>query len=260
MSHSLADIEPEPPVVELVNGDGRSHAMLLCEHASRFIPSRYRDLGLSGPDLSRHIAWDIGAAALARAMAVRLDAPLFLHGYSRLLIDPNRPPTAEDSVPVRSEDTPIPGNTGLTPQERGARVARYFTPFHDAVADHLDHRQAAGRPTVVVGVHSFTPVFRGVRRPWHAGVLFGDAVGFGRAVVAALESPDLVIGANQPYSIHPDGDYTVPMHGDARGIPAILFEVRQDLLGTVADIDSWADRLVRALAATSHYALEATGR
>ncbi|MHB1329329.1 MAG: N-formylglutamate amidohydrolase [Gemmatimonadales bacterium] len=253
----MTNHQPDPPAVEVINHQGRSPVVLLCEHASRFIPTRYQCLGLAEPDLSRHIAWDIGAADLARAMAMRLDAPLFLHGYSRLLIDPNRPFTAADSIPTQSEDTAIPGNTDLPASERGTRVARYFTPFHDAVAEHLDRRQAARQPTVVVGVHSFTPVFRGVPRPWHAGVLFGDAVAFGRALVAALESPGLVVGTNQPYSIHPDGDYTVPVHGDARGIPAVLFEVRHDLLSSQEDVARWADRLTDALGATSHYASEA---
>jgi len=232
--------------------------VLLCEHASRFIPIRYGNLGLAEPELSRHIAWDIGAAALARDLAARLDAPLFLHGYSRLLIDPNRPLAALDSIPTSSESTIIPGNAGIDRRERQLRAERYFTPYHDAVATHLDHRQASGRPTVVVGVHTFTPVFRGVRRPWHAGVLFGAASRYGRALVAALGAPGLIIGANQPYSIHPDGDYTVPVHGDGRRLPAVLFEVRNDLLDSAADVGAWADRLAAVLEATIHYATEAT--
>lgn len=254
----MEDDRSEPPAVEVVNERGSSHVVLLCEHASRFMPARYGGLGLAEPDLSRHIAWDLGAALLARELVARLDAPLFLHGYSRLLIDPNRPLVAPDSIPTSSEDTVIPGNMGLDAQERAYRAARYFTPYHDAVAHHLDQRQAAGSATVVVGVHSFTPVFRGVRRPWHAGVLFDGAAGFGHALVAALEAPGLIIGANEPYSIHPHGDYTVPIHGDARGLAAVLFEIRHDLLGSAADIGLWADRLAGALRATTQYATEAT--
>ena len=237
-----------PPAVEIVNEAGASAVVLVCEHASAHIPASYRSLGLATPDLSRHIAWDIGAAVLARALVARLDAPLFLHGYSRLLIDPNRPLHAADSIPTVSEDTDIPGNHGLPDAERHDRAARYFTPFHDAITRHLDARRAAGRPAVVVGVHSFTPVFRGVSRPWHVGILFAAAGRLGRSLIAALRiEPGLVVGENEPYRIESDGDYTVPVHGDQRGLPAVLLEVRQDLLVDPAEIDRWADRLTRAL-------------
>jgi len=245
--------------VEIVNAGGSSPVVLICEHASRFIPERYGGLGLSEPDLSRHIAWDIGAAPLARALSARLDAPLFLHGLSRLLIDPNRPLHAEDSIPERSEDTVIPGNQRLSEDERRDRAARYFTPFHDAIAGHLDERLAAGRATAVVGVHSFTPVFRGVRRPWDAGVLYGAAARFGESLLEALgKESGLVIGANVPYDISQDCDYTVPVHGDRRGIPAVLLEIRNDRLGASGEIEAWGDRLARALRLASHPSSETT--
>ncbi|MBL6455299.1 N-formylglutamate amidohydrolase [Belnapia sp. T6] len=238
------------PAVTTLNPEGGSPFVLLCEHASNHIPASYGGLGLPPAELGRHIAWDIGAAALARRLSARLDAPLFLSGYSRLLIDCNRPLGAPTSIPLRSEDTEIPGNRDLSEAEVAARQDRFFRPFHAAVAACLDARR--GRPTIVLGIHSFTPVFQGVRRPWHAGLLYADAVALGQGLIAALAAdPALVIGDNEPYRIEPEHDYTVPVHGDARGLPAALIEVRQDLLADEAGIAAWADRVERALQAFS---------
>jgi len=240
-----------PPAVTALNEGGASPFVLLCEHASNHIPGRYAGLGLPQRDLERHIAWDIGAADLARGLSRRLDAPLFLSGYSRLLIDCNRPPGAPTSIPARSEDTDIPGNLGIDAGERARREAAFFAPFHAAVARLLDRRAAEGRPAVVLGVHSFTPVFLGVPRPWLAGVLYAGAERFGRALVARLAA-DLglaAVGDNEPYRIEPEEhDYTVPVHGDARGLEAALLEVRQDLIATAAEAEAWAARLVPVLA------------
>ena len=239
---------PRPPPVTAENEDGASPYVLLCEHASNHIPPAYRSLGVSEADLRRHIAWDIGAADLSRLLSQRLDAPLFLSGYSRLLIDCNRPLGTPTSIPVRSEDTDIPGNHGLTPAERERRAAAYFTPFQDRVAAALDRRARSGRPTVVLGVHSFTPVFQGVARPWQAGVLYAGAEAFGRALVARLSrEAGLCVGDNEPYRIEAEHDHTVPVHGDARGLPAALIEVRQDLLAAPGGPAEWAGRLTAAL-------------
>jgi len=239
--------DPAVPAVTAENEDGTSPYVLLCEHASNYIPAHYADLGLHGPELRRHIAWDIGAADLSRLLSQRLDAPLFLSGYSRLLIDCNRPLLTPTSIPTRSEDTEIPGNHGLTADEKQRRADAFFTPFQERVAAALDRR--AGTRTIVVGIHSFTPVFRGVARPWHAGVLYAAAAPFGQALVARLAAdPDLNVGDNQPYQIGPDTDYTVPIHGDRRGISAALIEIRQDLVGNAAGVEEWAQRLPAALA------------
>ncbi len=235
--------------VTVVNEGGASPYVLLCEHASNYIPAEYAGLGLPAAELQRHIAWDIGAADLSRLLSQRLDAPLILSGYSRLLIDCNRPLLTPTSIPTRSEDTDIPGNQGLDAEERARRAAAYFTPFQDQVVAMLDGRQRSGTPTIVFGVHSFTPVFRGVARPWQCGVLYGAATGFGRGLVARLAAdPGLNVGDNQPYQIGRDTDYTVPMHGDGRGLPAALIEVRQDLIATPAGVEGWAQRMVPALA------------
>ena len=238
-----------PPAVTVENAAGRSPILLICEHASSYIPEEYAHLGLAPEDRLRHIAWDIGAAELARRLSAQLDAPLFLAGYSRLLIDCNRPPGVPSSIPARSEETDIPGNHDLSAEEVAQRVALYFTPFEARISEYLDARAAAGKPSLIIGVHSFTPVFRGERRIWQAGVLYGDAVALGARLIAGLGAdPALIIGDNEPYRIDPAEDYTVPVHGDARGIPAALIEVRQDLLGDAAGIAEWTARLAPVLA------------
>jgi predicted N-formylglutamate amidohydrolase len=238
----------DPPAVSVVNEGGASPIVLICEHASNFIPARYANLGLAPAELRRHIAWDIGAAAVARHIAAALDAVLILSGYSRLLIDCNRPLASPTSIPERSEATAIPGNKGLTAAERAERDALFFAPFRARVAAELEARLAARRPAVLIGMHSFTPVFLGVARPWHAGVLYARARRLASLLLAGLRADDgLVIGENEPYRITTEGDFTVPVQGDARGIPTALFEVRQDLIADDAGAAAWGMRLARVL-------------
>jgi predicted N-formylglutamate amidohydrolase len=241
---------PDPPAVTVVNEAGASPIVLLCEHASNHIPARYARLGLGEADLQRHIAYDIGAAAVARQLSQRLDAVLALSGYSRLLIDCNRPLAAPSSIPARSEATVIPGNIGIDAAERARRDALFFAPFRERVAALLEARLRAGRPTVLIGMHSFTPIYLGVARIWHAGMLYARAEKLGRAMIAGLRAADasLVVGDNEPYRITDEGDYTVPYQGDARGIPTLLIEVRQDLITTTDGQAAWAERLAGVLA------------
>jgi predicted N-formylglutamate amidohydrolase len=237
--------------VVLVNERGQGPFVLLCEHASRLLPAGYARLGLSAAEFDRHIAWDIGAAELATRVACLLDAPLFLAGYSRLLIDLNRPSGSRSSIPEVSEVTPIPGNIGLDASEAQRRRELWFEPFHDAVAAHLNAR--IGQPTAVVGIHTFTPVFHNAERPWHAGVLFSRAEEFGLALALAIETRCAgLVGRNEPYRIEIDEDYTVPVHGDARGLGAALIEVRQDLVSNVFNIERWSRLLASALASVTH--------
>lgn len=236
-----------PPAVEVLNETGASRFMLTCEHASNHVPADYKALGLTGRDLETHIAWDIGAAELTRRLSAMLDAPAFLGGYSRLLIDLNRPLDASSRIVTRSDGTEIPGNRDLGPGEVGRRVERIFRPFHDRVSDHLDQRRGDNRPTQLVSIHSFTPVLGGVARPWQAGVLFGAAEALGLSIVERLNRRGLKAGANVPYSTSRDEDYTVPIHGDDRGIPAILIEIRNDLILDAAGIAEWAGILANVL-------------
>jgi predicted N-formylglutamate amidohydrolase len=241
----------DPPAVETVNANGKSPYVLLCEHASNYIPARYNGLGLTASELERHIAWDIGVAPIARELSLSLDAPLVLSGYSRLLIDCNRPVGVPTSIPEISESTPIPGNVGLTDDERAYRATNFFWPFQKEVARILDQRQAGKTPTIVFGVHSFTPVFKGLVRPWHAGILFRKAQRLGNALVEVLQEPGLSVVANEPYRIEDGGDHTVPVHGESRGLDAVLIEIRQDLIGERDGQSAWSKRLVPALEAAA---------
>jgi predicted N-formylglutamate amidohydrolase len=243
---SSADHTGDPPPVTILNPTGLSPFVLVCEHASNFIPEHYQRLGLPEAELLRHIAWDVGAAELTRALLSRLDATAFLAGASRLLIDCNRPLDSPTSIPEVSE-RPIPGNRGLGAAERRGRARAWFEPFHAAIAKHLDHRATRRTPTAVIGVHSFTPVLGGVARPMHAGILFAASSTFGRAMIADLRQYEsLVVVENAPYSIDAE-DWTIPNHADGRNLPGVLIEIRHDGLATPWLIDSWADRLVRAL-------------
>jgi predicted N-formylglutamate amidohydrolase len=237
----------DPPAVTVVNEGGRSSYVLLCEHASRHIPPRYASLGLPDHELSRHIAWDIGAEGIARRLSSVLDAPLLLSGYSRLLIDCNRPIGVASSIPEISETTAIPGNAGLDAAERQRRAELFYWPFQAAVKAHLDGRQRDGRPTIIFGVHTFTPVFKGIARPWHCGVLYRKSEALGERLLKALAEPGLTLAANEPYTIDDDHDHTVPVHGEARGLEALLIEVRQDLVVEPSGQAEWGERLARGL-------------
>lgn len=246
--HMNTDGQRDPPAVTAVNGGGSSPYVLICEHASNYIPASYNRLGLTDRDVARHIAWDIGAAPLARNLSDELDAPLFLSGYSRLLIDCNRLLRSPSSIPACSEDTSIPGNHGLAAAEINRREGAYFTPFQKRIAGFLDDRLAAGRPSVILGIHSFSPTYRGARRTWHLGVLHGQATQLATRLIEGFRrDPQLVVGDNEPYRIDPEEDYTVPVHGDARGIPAVLIEVRNDLLDSGGGIQDWAARIAEVL-------------
>lgn len=241
-----------PPAVEVLNESGASEIVFICEHASNHMPAEYAGLGLPEGELKRHIAWDIGAEAVARGLSARLDAAGFLGTYSRLLIDLNRPLDSPTSIPARSESTDVPGNLNLPAGERQRRIDRMFTPFHARVKAHLDSRDRQGRTTRIVAVHSFTPSFLGAARPWHAGILFDRSRDFAEAVIDRLaEDSSLVIGSNVPYVIDRTEDYAVPVHGEDRGYPAILVEIRQDLIGSEAGIAEWAERLASALATSA---------
>jgi predicted N-formylglutamate amidohydrolase len=237
-----------PQAVEILNEDGRSPIVLICEHASNYIPPEYAGLGLDHEELQRHIAWDIGAAQVTRSLSRRLDAPAFLGTYSRLLIDLNRPPHVSASVPVRSEATDIPGNHSLSAAERERRVRMIFTPFQAAVAAHMERRKLAGRDRILIAMHSFTPVYLGTTRPWHVGVLFGKAGDLAQAIISRLQrEPELNVGGNVPYSVSADDDFALLEYGDNVGNPAVLIETRHDLIANTANADRWADRYATVL-------------
>ena len=240
--------EQWPSACEVLNQNGRSPVILLCEHASRHIPQEYAGLGLDDTELSRHIAWDIGAAEVTRSLAQLIDATAFLATYSRLLIDLNRPLGVAGSIPLRSELTDIPGNASLSTAERDRRASRIFTPYHDLIAACVHERERQKRPVVLVAIHSFTPTFKGEQRPWHAGVLFEKAAPLAEKLISGLRTdPALNVGANVPYTVARDEDYALLVHGDDRGNPAVLLEIRNDLIAERAGAQSWAQRLAPLL-------------
>ena len=249
MGASLLD-PGEPAPATLFNEEGRSDFFFACDHGGRAIPRQLGALGLAAPDTFRHIAWDIGIAELGRRLSAQLDAALIVQTYSRLVIDCNRDPSVPSSIPEISEDTEIPGNRSLSKADRTARRTAIFEPYQNGIAAALDRRRAAGRPSVLVALHSFTPIFRGVARPWHVGVLFNRDARLADPLLARLRCEgDLVVGENQPYRVSDQTDYTVPVHGEGRGLPHVEIEIRQDLVADAAGQTAWAKRLARLLPA-----------
>jgi predicted N-formylglutamate amidohydrolase len=242
----LADDEA-PPFIER-GRHGRSNFVIVVDHASPRIPRRLGDLGLPPSELQRHIAWDIGALAVARQVAAALDAPLLAQNYSRLVIDCNRDPEVPSSIPTMGESIEIPGNTGLSGEEIAARRAEIFDPYHDHLRALLDERLAAGRPTILVAQHSMTNIFKGVRREMHAEVLYNRDRRFAGLVLDMLRrEAGLVVADNEPYSVSDESDYTIPRHGEARGLPHVEIEIRQDLVNEAAGQAQWALRIAGAL-------------
>ena len=242
----LAADEPAPVTVR--NANGRSAFLIVADHAGNLMPRALGDLGVSESERQRHIAWDIGIAAVAQRLADTLDAPLVQQNYSRLVIDCNRRPGTPTSMPAMSEVTPVPGNVDLSEAQKGRRVREIFRPYHDAIEAALERRRAAGQPAVLIAMHSFTPVYHDVARPWHAGVLYNRDARFAHLVMALLQSEaGLVVGDNEPYSVTDESDYTIPVHGERRGLHHVAIEIRQDLITGEDGQRLWAARLARLL-------------
>jgi predicted N-formylglutamate amidohydrolase len=242
----LGDAEPAP--FEVAAAGARSPFVVLCDHASARIPHALGKLGLPDSELERHIAWDIGAAGLARKLARELDAWLVLQNYSRLVIDCNRRLDRPDSIAVKSEDTTIPGNLALAPGDAARRAREIFEPYHARIRRELDERAAAGRASILLFVHTFTPVFRGVPRSWHAGVLYHRDTRLALPLLTALRRESgLEIGDNQPYAATALTDYGIIVHAEERGLPPVEIEVRQDLVSDEEGQRAWAGRLARLL-------------
>ena len=236
--------------VRVLRPEGRSPFFLTADHAGRLIPARLSMLGLDETERVRHIAWDIGIGGVGRRLSQLLDATVILQTYSRLVIDCNRDPKVPSSIPEISETTEIPGNLGLTEAARTARTNAIFRPYHDTIAAALDRRAAADRAAVLVALHSFTPVFKGVARPWHAAVLYNRDARLALPLFELLNAEDdLVVGDNEPYRVTDLTDYTVPVHGEQRGLPYVEIEIRQDQIGEPVGQAAWAERLARVLPA-----------
>jgi predicted N-formylglutamate amidohydrolase len=238
----------EPVAFTLERPQGRSEFLLICDHASRLVPRSLGSLGLDDTQLASHIAWDIGAAGVAKRLSTALDATLLLQSYSRLVIDCNRPPGSASSIPTQSEYARIAANEGLTTADSAARVAEIFTPYHAAISTVLDQRRVAGTRTLLVTIHSFTPVYLGQTRPWKIGLMYRHEHRLGRALLELLRQDNsLHAGENQPYAISDNTDYTIPVHGEARRLPHVGIEIRQDLITDMHGQQEWATRLAQLL-------------
>ena len=246
--HSAQHGRPYPPVLT-INGDGLSPFVLVCDHASNRIPDEYGTLGLTGEQRLMHIAWDPGALAVALELSEILDAPLIHSTVCRLVIDSNRATDKHDLIPVVSERTEIAANAGIGDAERQRRIADFHAPFHARIDALLNARGAAGYETILVTVHSFTPTYRGVQRPWSIGLIHGSNPSFTERVRESLlaDDPDLNVGWNEPYSAMNGVTYTLEHHGDGRGLDATMIEIRHDEILEPAGVNLWATRLARCL-------------
>jgi len=237
-----------PPVREY-NADGRSPFLLTCDHYGRLIPRALGDLGLPESELVRHIGWDIGIAGVAEMLSQHLDAHLIVQRYSRLVIDCNRPPHVASSIPRISEATTIPGNEGIAREAKEVRRAEIFDPYHHRIDEVIDARRHNNLPTILLSLHSFTPIYAGIARPWHIGTLYQRDKVLPPLLLQALRAePDLVVGDNEPYAVSDQTDYTIPVHAEARGLMNTGIEIRQDLISDQAGEKAWADRLARIFA------------
>lgn len=251
--HSLATLSLQPgdvdPVLER-NADGQSPFLLICDHYGKLVPSMLDNLGLPDDELSRHIGWDIGIAGVAERLSDVLGAHLIAQRYSRLVIDCNRPPGVASSIPLISEATTVPGNDGLEVKAAQRRRELIFDPYHARIRAVIDARLARKQPTWLVTLHSFTPVYTGVPRPWDVGTLYQHDRILAPRLLHHLRLEDgLTVGDNQPYAVSDATDYAIPVHGEARGLPNTGIEIRQDLItGETGQIE-WANRLARVFAA-----------
>ena len=233
---------------EIVNANAAPQLIFVCDHASNALPDSYGSLGLEKDLFARHIAYDIGAADVTRALATAFNAPAILGTYSRLLIDLNRGADDPTLVMKLSDGAIIPGNAKADANEIRNRIQHFYRPYHDAIEREIARARTATTAPVIVSIHSFTPEWKGKKRPWHIGVLWDPKDG--RLALPLLEElraeRDLTIGDNQPYSGELEGD-CMSQHALAHNLVHVLIEIRQDLIATQANAAVWAARLAPIL-------------
>ncbi len=242
----------DPPAVRVINPDGRSSFLLIGDHAGNAIPAALGTLGLGEVDLARHIAWDIGVAALGLRLADALDAVFIRQSYSRLVIDCNRDPESAEAIPAISDGTVIPGNAGLSDADRAGRIAAIHAPYQAAIGEEIARREREGHETLLVSLHSFTPSMGGVDRPWQIGILHDKGrTDLAKAMLGHLQQRgDLIVGDNEPYVMDAT-DHTVPRHASAHALNYAEIEIRQDLLVTAEQQASWSRILATTLQAVT---------
>lgn len=237
---------PDHRVTE-IPGDPAKGILILCDHASNEIPPEYRDLGLPRAQLERHIGYDIGAAAMTEAMAETLGAPALLTNFSRLVIDPNRGEDDPTLVMRLSDGAVVPGNKNIDQAEIDRRIRRFYRPYDRAIQAALDASLKAKIRPVIISMHSFTPIWRGHPRPWHAGILWAKDGRLSQALMGALrQDPALVVGDNEPYNGALKGD-VIDRHALANGFSNTLIEIRQDLIAKPEAARAWGHRLAEML-------------
>lgn len=231
----------------VLNPDGDPAVLLVCDHASNFVSPEFNGLGLPAEAFSRHIAYDIGAAPVTAELSRILNAPAVLAGFSRLLIDPNRGADDPTLVMKLSDGAIIPGNRYADAATIADRVAQYYKPYHQAIADRIAAARARSIAPAILSLHSFTPIFQSYARPWHIGILWDRD---GRIALPLLESlradSGLCVGDNQPYSGELIGD-CMYQHGTQNGLPHVLIELRQDLIVDKSGAERWAELLAAHL-------------
>lgn len=233
------------PVFEILEGRVDAGLVLLADHATNIVPAAYGKLGLPDSAFGRHIAYDIGIEPLTRLLAARLGVPAVMSRFSRLLIDPNRGEDDPTIIMRISDGAIIPGNHPISPEEWRHRIETYHRPYHGAVSRVISKvAEASGKAPLVLSLHSYTPAWKGVPRPWHAAVLWDTDARAVRPLIEGLEAAgDILVGDNEPYDGALKGD-TMYRHCMMTGIPHALLEVRQDLIGDDQGVAAWADRLV----------------
>lgn len=244
----IAPDEPAPAVIE--QADGRSPMLVIADHAGNLVPRSLQQLGLPQSELERHIGIDIGILGVCRELSGILGATLIHQRYSRLVIDCNRHPQYESAFAAVSDQTPVPGNTGLAVADAARRITEIFMPYHAAISRELDRRENAKRPTALIAMHSFTPHHKVLKaaRPWPVAVLFNRDTRIADGLIRGLrDEAGLNVGVNEPYKVDDESDYAVPVHGEQRGVPVVEIEIRQDLIATVEGQKKWAALLAPLL-------------
>lgn len=237
---------------QIIQGDVSSGIVLLCDHARNTLPEEYGTLGLPESEFERHIGYDIGAEALTLGLAEKLGVPAVMSCFSRLLIDPNRGEDDPTIVMRLSDGTVIPGNHPITQAEIDRRKTLYYQPYHNAIDEVIEQSLASGVNPIVFSVHSFTPVWKGVHRKWHAALLWDVDRRLSNFMVERLsEDGSLIIGDNEPYDGALRND-TMYRHATSRGLAQALLEVRQDLISDQSGVDEWVDRLTPLLEEANH--------
>lgn len=240
----------EPPAFELIRGAADSPIVILCDHARNKTPRCLGLMGVTEEVFEKHIAYDIGAESVARELQRLFHGFLVIAGYSRLIIDLNRHPGDGSAIPEISDNIEIPANKQLSPDQVIQRENALFWPYHNTVTEQINKIQDKGRTPIILSIHSFTPEYRGYKRPWHIGVLWDQEKRISEPLIESLQSePDICIGDNEPYHARNPLGFTMDVHCERNGHPHVLLEIRQDLINDNEKAENWAQLIHRHLAA-----------